>query len=324
MNEEQILKLREILLNEFSESDLTALCKDLGLDYATLPGEGQFGKTREIIKTLIEQDRLQALKSRVRDLKPSAFGAAGFNAIADAPESERKLPTKLAWLVLGLVGLLLLVCLLTFLLRPSTPATPSATPTTQVQATTTSVAASVQVAQPTKANGLAAATLAPTQPPAPINTPVPPTAAPTQTPAATNTPTVSETNPAALAIPEFNQQLIPYYQGKADATSLVNWKGNALLSVISFSKGALLKRLSITEKERGLIQTGVTYLRKPSVTKQLGNTYTITTQEYWVYQTNPRNVVCETRDYVYTVLKNGEAFQITQSAGKLVSAKCQN
>ncbi len=322
MNEEQILKLREILLNEFSEAELTTLCKELGLDYATLPGEGQFGKTREIIKTLIEQDRVQALRSRVRDLKPSAFNAAGFNATADVqvPESTRKLPTKLAWLVLGLVGLLLLVCLLTFVLRPNTPAAPSVTsltPTVQVDATVKGAAANVPAAQPT-----VAATLAPTQPPPPTNTPAPPTAAPTQTPAPTHTPTVSETNPAALAIPEFNQQLIPYYQGKADDKSLTGWTGNALRGVVAFSKGSLLKRLSITENERSQINSGVTYLLPPAVTRVVGNIYTVTSREYWVYQTNPRNVVCETRDYTYTVVKTGAKFQIAQSTGKPVSAKC--
>jgi hypothetical protein len=317
MNEDQILKLREILLNEFSEAELTALCKDVGLDYATLSGEGQFGKTREIIKTLIEQDKVQALRSRVRDLKPIAFNAAGFNAAANVPESNRKLPTKLAWLVLGLVGLLLLVCLLTFLLRPNTPAAPSATPTAQAEVNPTSVAANAPAAQPT-----VAATQAPTQPPPLTNTLAPPTAVPTQTPAPTNTPTVSETNPAALAILEFNQQLIPYYQGKAVDKSLTGWTGNALRGVVAFSKGSLLKRLSITENERSQINSGVTYLLPPAVTRVVGNTYTVTSREYWVYQTNPRNVVCETRDYTYTVVKTGEKFQIAQSTGKPVSAKC--
>jgi hypothetical protein len=316
MNEEQILKLREILLNEFSESELAELCKGLGLDYATLPGEGQFGKSREIIKALMAQDKVQTLRSRVRDLKPAAFDAAGFNAASDVPESNRKLPTKLAWLVLGLVGLLLLVCVLTFLLRPSTPAAPSPTATVQVEVSPTGAA----VAQPT-----AAATQAPTQPPAPTDTPAPPTATPvppTETPAPTSTPTVSETNPAALAITEFNQQLVPYYQGKADDKSLTGWTGSALRGVVAFSKGSLLKRLSITENERSLINSGVTYVIAPSVARIAGNTYTVTSREYWVYQTNARNVVCETRDYTYIVIRTGEKFQITQSTGKPVSAKC--
>jgi hypothetical protein len=80
--------------------------------------------------------------------------------------------------------------------------------------------------------------------------------------------------------------------------------------------------LSITENERAQINSGVTYLLSPAVTRVVGNIYTVTSREYWVYQTNPRNVVCETRDYTYTVIKTGEKFQIAQSTGKPVSAKC--
>lgn len=351
MNDEQTLKLREILLNEFSEEELASFAAELGLDYATLPGEGQFGKTREMFMILREQDRLQALKSRLRALRPAAYDAAGLNLVAPAPENARRLPIPLAWLVLGLVAVLIVVCALTFLLRPgSTPASP-ATATSEATSDAALTGEPTLLAEPTIAgsevltntNGAATDPLDPNataegEPteqsavatlvvvatsiitpevaatPAESPTPAPPTA----------TPTVSETNPAALAVIGANAQLIPYFQGKADQASLTGWQGVALQSVVSFSRGALLRRLKIAEADRATLASSVTYPRRPMlVTQRNDTTFIVDSREAWTYQTGPSNIVCETSDYRYTIVKDGDAYRVAGSTSKLVSSTCQ-
>jgi hypothetical protein len=323
MNEEQTLKLREILLTEFNEPELQALCQTLGLDYATLPGEGHFGKTRAIFLALREQGRLPVLRARIRDARPAAYAAAGLNTVTDAPESSANLPTQWAWLILGLMGLLLILCAITWFTRPTT--TPAAQSVALPQTTATQPA---QIAPAATSTQAAAVPVTPavaaeaTLPPAPTDTPIPvPT--PTAVPLPTRTPTVSETHPAALALPEFNQQLIPYFAGQTKA--LPNWRGAALTGVIGFSKGILLRRLSITEADRGQITTTIEYLQPPTISRVLanGNTVVVVSREYWTYSTNPRNIACETRDYTYTMVKSGNTYQVTQSTSKLISAQCK-
>ncbi|GIV84753.1 MAG: hypothetical protein KatS3mg052_1760 [Candidatus Roseilinea sp.] len=97
MTDQLIPKLRELLLNEFSEPELIALCKDIGLDYEALPGAGAFGKTREIIEAARAQDKLRMLQSRLRELKPEAYAISISAAVtpeetqADSPaHSERE------------------------------------------------------------------------------------------------------------------------------------------------------------------------------------------------------------------------------------------
>ena len=345
MNDEQILKLREILLNEFSEEELAAFSAELGLNYAALPGEGQFGKTREMFLILREQDRLQALKSRLRDLRPAAYEAAGLNLVAPAPENARRLPIPLAWLVLGLVGVLVVVCVLTFLLRPSgTPATPAATVAPSLESPLETVAPA-SVAEPaigdpitdtraaegaivsdtttTPAEGEIVPTMvvvatapataeAPTQE---VPTPAPPT----------STPTVSETHPAALAVSTANTQLVTYFQGKADQASLAAWQGTALQSVVSFSKGLLLRRLKATEADRASLVSTVTYLSRPVLVLQRNDTtFVVDSQEHWTYQTSANNIVCETSSYRYTVVKINDSYKVTQSqvTGRPASSAC--
>lgn len=350
MNDEQILKLREILLNEFSEEELAAFSAELGLDYAALPGEGQFGKTREMFLILREQDRLQALKARLRDLRPAAYEAAGLNLVAPAPENARRLPIPLAWLVLGLVGVLVVVCVLTFLLRPGgTPATPAAIgaptfespletaapavitepaigdPITDTSASEGMIATDTTTAEGEIVPTMVVVATAPTTAEAPAAAEAP-TATDVPTPAPpTTTPTVSETHPAALAVTLANSQLLPYFQGKADQTSLTAWQGSALQSVVSFSKGILLRRLKVTEAERASLVSTVTYLSRPVlVIQRSSTTFVVDSREYWTYQTSEKNKVCETSSYRYTVVKINETYKVSQSqvTGKPASSAC--
>jgi len=89
MTDQTLLKLRELLLNEFSELELISLCQDIGLDYHALPGAGTFGKTREMIEVARAQDKVRMLQSRVRELKPTAYVAAGFLSLIHISEPTR-------------------------------------------------------------------------------------------------------------------------------------------------------------------------------------------------------------------------------------------
>lgn len=74
-------KLRNFLLNELSEQELIALCKDLGIDYHALAGTGLFGKTRELLITVQANDQIHRLLRRLQETKPAAFQSAGLSAL---------------------------------------------------------------------------------------------------------------------------------------------------------------------------------------------------------------------------------------------------
>jgi hypothetical protein len=68
-------QLREILLNEFTESEVEALCVKLGIEYTRLSGTGLFGKTRELLAIVHKQDRISHLRTHMRAMRPNAFDA---------------------------------------------------------------------------------------------------------------------------------------------------------------------------------------------------------------------------------------------------------
>ena len=81
MNEQNIQRLREILVRDFNEDELAALCHDIGLNYADLPGMGPYGKTREIITAIQEQRLARTLMYRVQQLRPEAYKEAGLETV---------------------------------------------------------------------------------------------------------------------------------------------------------------------------------------------------------------------------------------------------
>lgn len=66
-------QLREILLNEFTEAEVEALCEKLDIEYSRLAGTGVFGKTRELLALLQQQNRLSHLRAHMRAMRPHAF-----------------------------------------------------------------------------------------------------------------------------------------------------------------------------------------------------------------------------------------------------------
>jgi Effector-associated domain 7 len=160
----QLIKLRDLLLNEFTEDEVIALCRDLDLDYGSLPGTGFFGKTRGLLEVAQREGRLRQLQARLRELRPDAFGGAVGAPPWPGPSSDEDVPVRpiggarptrptrpapapiadqvdevsretggglfglrsIPLLPLLGVGLLALICvLLFFALRPATPAAPT-------------------------------------------------------------------------------------------------------------------------------------------------------------------------------------------------------
>ncbi len=93
MTDPTLAKLRNLLLNEFSEPELEKLCQDIGLNYASLSGTGTFGKTRGLIETARAQDKLRLLQNKVRELRPEAFANADLHVPVGMPAVETSVDT---------------------------------------------------------------------------------------------------------------------------------------------------------------------------------------------------------------------------------------
>ena len=67
----QLVKLRQILTTNFSESELRDLCFDFEVDYEVLSGEGKGGKSRELIAYFERRGRVAELIEVCRKLRPN-------------------------------------------------------------------------------------------------------------------------------------------------------------------------------------------------------------------------------------------------------------
>ncbi|MFC1467043.1 MAG: hypothetical protein ACFLMY_19590 [Candidatus Brachytrichaceae bacterium NZ_4S206] len=357
MTDQTLLKLRELLLNEFSEPELMALCKDIGLDYEALPGAGTFGKTREIVEAARAQDKLRLLQSRLRELKPDAYAAsigaplAPTEASADgsAPTGrDEKAGSSIPRAILPLLALLALVIAASLIFsRLSSGPPPQATP----QAAAESASAEQPTLVPTEAAPTtlpevivteptpeaASATLE-VVPAAPTGAPeadaaITPTAPPAPEPAplslpapmATDTLTANEAHPAAITVRQINDQLTLFYTGKASAQDLEYfWMGEALKAVVDFGNTRLLRAMRITSDQRDALDVTHEYLRAPSVTSETASGAVVASREFWRYANSlNRNEVCEVRDYVYNMVRDGERYRVRSVQSRLVRSGCE-
>jgi Effector-associated domain 7/TIR domain len=70
-------KLRENLVDDFSDGDLHDLCFDMEIDYESLPGQGKSAKARELIAYCERRGRLPELVAKLYKLRPNvAWGVA--------------------------------------------------------------------------------------------------------------------------------------------------------------------------------------------------------------------------------------------------------
>ncbi len=65
-----LTRLRKQLAEHFSDEELHALCFDLGVDYANLPGDSKFIKALELVADLNRKNRLAELVEAAGEMRP--------------------------------------------------------------------------------------------------------------------------------------------------------------------------------------------------------------------------------------------------------------
>lgn len=359
MSDQLASTLRDLLFEHLKEDELATLCGAVGLDYAQLPGEGKFGKTRELVRAATARDKLRLLAARTRDLRPeftevlAAAMPAPQAAAADAnsqPFGGFSLASLRRYLVPAVIALAILLCvgaaLISGLFAPAGPRSGVPTVAAPVSATAGPTAAPAGVAP---AQGpVAVATLivpaTPTRPaaiatapagaqtatvPASVGTPMP---APTTgiTPAApiTSTPEApiapGAPDPARTVV-ELNTQLIEFYTGKLDGTALSQfWRESPRQSVLTFAESPLLKLLGLTAQARvDSLSVQMKYVKDPAVTQKGDNRAIVESREYWRYaNTKTNRVLCETRNYVYRMAFENGRYVVDTFQGELIDTRC--
>jgi hypothetical protein len=358
MNDPNLARFRDFLIVEFSEEQLAELCQDVGLNYADLPGTGAYGKTRELIEIARSRRLLSALMDRAKELRPDAYrnasikdveqdGAATAEAIPlvepnleaphtstsdsdgglqmlqrPAPQEERAallatLTPRARLLAILVAVLLLVVAALTIILPKQGGNANIPTP----DATTLAISSTQMTAE-------AAALAQPTIAPAVVDTTtqsVDTTAAMTDTMTNTQTTTEQPAGDAAAAVKSINDQLIQFYTGKVEADAVKpHFAAGPYKAVTTFAYTTLKRSLGIDITKGDLIDVELRYVKEPQQTANNGDTYTVSSTEYWGY-TNPgtNRSLCDTRNYVYTLTKDGENYQVTGLKSTLVSKTCE-
>lgn len=354
MTDQILLKIRELLLNEFSEAELKALCKDIGLDYESLPGTGTFGKTREIMEAVRAQDKLRLLQSRLRELKPEAYADTvgititptgnSTNGSAPARQDTTRSPLRAVLLLLTLLALVFAASLI-FSGQGNNPAPAAApqaameasvtappTPTLEERVSVTQIEGTAAQAMPTIETTVPEIVLptvtevsagnATAMPPATM--PPTPELAFSASPEVTVTPNPSETHPAAVTIRQINDQLTLFYLGQASAQDLEYfWMGEALRRVVDFGTNRLPRAMRIRPDQRSALEISHEYLRLPTVVSETANGTVVGSREFWRYANSlNRNQVCEVRDYVYNMMLDGERYRVRSFQSRLVRSGC--
>ena len=65
-----LTRLRKQLADHFSDEELHALCFDLGIEYANLPGDSKFIKALELVADLNRKNRIAELVAAASDMRP--------------------------------------------------------------------------------------------------------------------------------------------------------------------------------------------------------------------------------------------------------------
>jgi len=334
--EPNLSKLREFLLNELSEQELSALCKDIGLDYQALAGTGTFGKTRELLITAQANDQLHRLLRRLQELKPVAFQNAGLSALRFETREERA-PKHSANRTTGYVVPLVLlfvsaIGMALFLLGPREGTRQSDPQSAGVEAVTTptiptrSLVSSPEPPTATPDFADAPDAVHQAQPATPTVLPTPPTATispstPTASPAKTR-----ENHPAAQTVRQLNELLPRLYTGQVNSTELGSYMTNgALNAVMEFNNTRLLRAMRLLPNQRASLEVTYEYINPPALVEESANSATVSSREFWRYfnKLNSR-VACEVRDYTYTLIKESERYRVARFQSQMLDNRCRN
>jgi hypothetical protein len=350
MNDPNLARFRDFLIVEFSEEQLTALCQDIGLNYADLPGTGAYGKTRELIEIARSRHLLSSLMTHARELRPDAYRNANIKDVEQesateatplvepklenttAAESGEFLPTlqrpapqeeraallaaltPRARLLAILVAVLLLVVAALTIILPKQGANGNAS--ASADATALAISSTQMTAE-------AEALMQPTLAPSTVDT---------TTQAVDNTAPVTDTQAnatpagdAAATVKTINDQLIEFYIGKV-STDIIKpyFATGPYKAVTTFAYTTLKRSLGVDITKGDEISVTMHYVKDPELTADNGNSFSVASTEYWGY-TNPKTSrsLCDTRNYVYTLVKTGDQFQITTLKSTLVTKQCE-
>ncbi|MCS6773089.1 MAG: hypothetical protein NZ693_03140, partial [Thermoflexales bacterium] len=132
-------------------------------------------------------------------------------------------------------------------------------------------------------------------------------------------------HPAVQTIRDANEELVALFTGRKDAAALQPlWMPSALDLLIGFATVRLPRAMRVSADQRDTIQASYEYLRAPALVDERGNTAVVTSREYWQFSTTVNNVViCETRDYTYTLVVEGDGYRIRTFSGRLLSTRCR-
>ncbi len=359
MSDQLASTLRDLLFEHLTEDELATLCGAVGLDFAQLPGEGKFGKTRELVRAATARDKLRLLAARTRDLRPeftevlAAAMPAPQSAVSTAnsqPFAGLSLAFLRRYLVPAMIALAILLCvgaaLASGLFAPpgprggvptiAAPVSVTGAPTSALPPVATSqgeIALATQVvpAGPTRQAVIATAPAgaATATVPASVGTPalepttrVTPVAAITSTPDAPIAP--GSPDPARTVV-ELNTQLIEFYTGKLDGAALSQfWREGPRQSVLTFAESPLLKLLGLTAQARvDSLSVQMKYVKDPAVTQKGDNRAIVESREYWRYaNTKTSRVLCETRNYVYRMALENGRYVVDTFQGELIDTRC--
>lgn len=84
--------LRQVLAAQLTADDLSTLCFDLGLDYDALPAQEQGHKARELLKRIVQEDRVYELVNAGKSIRPDVTWDA-----AIAAWSQSQLDADMTW-----------------------------------------------------------------------------------------------------------------------------------------------------------------------------------------------------------------------------------
>lgn len=330
MTDPMSTKLRALLFENFSEDELISLCSEIGLNYAELPGAGAFGKSREMVAAARGRNKLFTLTARVRDLRPEPFEASGLaewiartpvnelpGAVGEAApaRSPRRADRGFDRLVrvLALAGGAVLVCLAlgaAWIVFGGQPGMVGGIPTPAPQPAPTEAAPSVGAGAPS-ATTAAAPPVATARIDGPAATPSPPSSA--------------DLAPAAQAVMSINAQLVDFLEGRLSQDALRDsWAPTAIGEVLTFQR-RLMPILGLPNPPpANSVNASVVYLQRPMVSSETTDRATVNSREQWTYaNAQSGKAECETRDYTYTLAKEGAVYRIAGVDGRLISTSCR-
>jgi hypothetical protein len=146
----------------------------------------------------------------------------------------------------------------------------------------------------------------------------------TATAPAAPTATPTDTHPAVAVVGDLNAQLPRFYRGEVDVQAIQeHWTGEALRSVVGFGTLRLPRAMQIRPDQRNTLEATYVYRNGPTLTRETRDGAIATSREYWRYSTSANATeICETRDYVYSLVRVDGKYKVSEFSSRLVDSGC--